>query len=117
MNFFFFSDVWLDRADSLRGLQEIFDNCIENSFIPKVIDFCGNFTSSRIAQGNTPFLSFSVFDPHRQCTLGRAYYVSAVLIDRDVMFCSDQASTLAPTAVRLLSITLLLFCFYTRMQT
>ena len=46
MNFFFFSDVWLDQADTLRGLQKIFDNCIENNFIPKVIVFCGNFTSS-----------------------------------------------------------------------
>jgi len=53
MNFFFFSDVWLDQADTLRGLQKIFDNCIENNFIPKVIVFCGNFTSSGIAQGNS----------------------------------------------------------------
>ena len=53
MNFFFFSDVWLDQADTLRGLQKIFDNCIESNFIPKVIVFCGNFTSSGIAQGNS----------------------------------------------------------------
>ena len=53
LNFFFFSDVWLDQADTLRGLQKIFDNCIENNFIPKVIVFCGNFTSSGIAQGNS----------------------------------------------------------------
>jgi len=53
MNFFFFSDVWLDQADTLRGLQKIFDNCIENNFVPKVIVFCGNFTSSGIAQGNS----------------------------------------------------------------
>ena len=53
MNFFFFSDVWLDHADTLRGLQKIFDNCIENNFIPKVIVFCGNFSSSGIAQGNS----------------------------------------------------------------
>jgi len=53
MNFFFFSDVWLDQADTFRGLQKIFDNCIENNFIPKVIVFCGNFTSAGIAQGNS----------------------------------------------------------------
>jgi len=53
MNFFFFSDVWLDQTDTLRGLQKIFDNCIENNYIPKVIVFCGNFTSSGIAQGNS----------------------------------------------------------------
>ncbi|KAN0115600.1 DNA polymerase alpha/epsilon subunit B domain containing protein [Russula decolorans] len=53
MNFFVFSDVWLDQAETLRGLQKIFDNCIENNFIPKVIVFCGNFTSSGIAQGNS----------------------------------------------------------------
>jgi len=53
MNFFFFSDVWLDHADTLKGLQKIFDNCMENNFIPKVIVFCGNFTSSGVAQGNS----------------------------------------------------------------
>ncbi|KAH9039302.1 DNA polymerase epsilon subunit B [Lactarius pseudohatsudake] len=53
MNFFVFSDVWLDHPDTLRGLQKIFDNCIENNFIPKVIVFCGNFSSSGIAQGNS----------------------------------------------------------------
>ncbi|KAI0251432.1 epsilon DNA polymerase [Lactifluus subvellereus] len=53
MNFFFFSDVWLDQPDTLKGLQKIFDNCIENNFIPKVIVFCGNFTSAGIAQGNS----------------------------------------------------------------
>lgn len=29
----------------------MFDNCIENSFIPKVIVMCGNFTSKSIMQG------------------------------------------------------------------
>lgn len=29
----------------------MFDNCIENSFIPKVIVLCGNFTSRSISQG------------------------------------------------------------------
>ncbi|KAI0272768.1 DNA polymerase epsilon subunit B [Gloeopeniophorella convolvens] len=53
MNFFFFSDVWLDHPDTLKGLQKIFDNCIENNFIPKVIVLCGNFTSAGIAQGNS----------------------------------------------------------------
>lgn len=30
----------------------MFDNCIENDFIPKVIVMCGNFTSKSIAHGN-----------------------------------------------------------------
>lgn len=30
----------------------MFDNCMENSFIPKVIVLCGNFTSVGIPQGN-----------------------------------------------------------------
>jgi DNA polymerase epsilon subunit 2 len=53
MTFFFFSDVWLDQPDTLRGLRKVFDNCIENNFIPKVIVMCGNFTSRGIAQGNS----------------------------------------------------------------
>ncbi|KAA1475990.1 DNA polymerase epsilon subunit B [Dentipellis sp. KUC8613] len=53
MNFFFLSDVWLDHPDTLKGLGKIFDNCMENNFIPKVIVLCGNFTSRGIAQGNS----------------------------------------------------------------
>lgn len=49
--FFFLSDVWLDHPQTLIGLQKMFDNCIENSFIPKVIVMCGNFTSKSIMQG------------------------------------------------------------------
>lgn len=49
--FFFLSDVWLDNPQTLVGLQKMFDNCIENSFIPKVIVMCGNFTSKSIMQG------------------------------------------------------------------
>lgn len=49
--FFFLSDVWLDHPQTLVGLQKMFDNCIENSFIPKVIVMCGNFTSRSIMQG------------------------------------------------------------------
>lgn len=49
--FFFLSDVWLDHPQTLVGLQKMFDNCIENSFIPKVIVMCGNFTSKSIMQG------------------------------------------------------------------
>ncbi|TFY82947.1 hypothetical protein EWM64_g1062 [Hericium alpestre] len=57
INFFFLSDVWLDHPDTLRGLGKIFDNCIENSFIPKVMVLCGNFTSRGIAQGNSRDIS------------------------------------------------------------
>ncbi|KIJ70051.1 hypothetical protein HYDPIDRAFT_104735 [Hydnomerulius pinastri MD-312] len=50
--FFFLSDVWLDNPKTFIGLQKMFDNCIENSFIPKVIVMCGNFTSRSITQGS-----------------------------------------------------------------
>lgn len=50
--FFFLSDVWLDNPGTFVGLQKMFDNCIENSFIPRVIVMCGNFTSRSIAQGS-----------------------------------------------------------------
>lgn len=30
----------------------MFDNCVENDFIPRVIVLCGNFTSKSIAHGN-----------------------------------------------------------------
>ena len=52
LRFFVLSDVWLDRPDTLLGLRKIFDHCMENSFIPKVIVLCGNFTSIGIPQGN-----------------------------------------------------------------
>ncbi|KAM5540454.1 hypothetical protein V8D89_005912 [Ganoderma adspersum] len=52
LRFFVLSDVWLDRPDTLLGLRKMFDNCMENSFIPKVIVLCGNFTSVGIPQGN-----------------------------------------------------------------
>ncbi|EAU84870.2 epsilon DNA polymerase [Coprinopsis cinerea okayama7 len=52
LHFFFFSDVWLDHPQTLPGLQKIFDNCIENDFVPKLIVMCGNFTSKTIAHGN-----------------------------------------------------------------
>ncbi|RDX55559.1 epsilon DNA polymerase [Lentinus brumalis] len=52
LRFFVLSDVWLDRPDTLLGLRKMFDNCMENSFIPKVIVLCGNFTSTGIPQGN-----------------------------------------------------------------
>lgn len=50
--FFFLSDVWLDRPQTFVGLRKMLDNCIENSFIPKVIVMCGNFTSRSTAQGS-----------------------------------------------------------------
>ncbi|EJF61186.1 epsilon DNA polymerase [Dichomitus squalens LYAD-421 SS1] len=52
LRFFVLSDVWLDKPDTLLGLRKMFDNCMENSFIPKVIVLCGNFTSVGIPQGN-----------------------------------------------------------------
>ncbi|KAI0058985.1 DNA polymerase epsilon, subunit B [Artomyces pyxidatus] len=53
MSFFFFSDVWLDHPETLRGLRKILETAIETTYIPKVITFCGNFTSRGIAQGNS----------------------------------------------------------------
>lgn len=52
VHFFFLSDVWLDNPKTFVALQRMFDNCIENSFIPKVIVMCGNFTSRSIIQGS-----------------------------------------------------------------
>lgn len=52
LHFFFLSDVWLDNPQTFAGLRKMFDNCIENDFIPKLIVLCGNFTSRSISQGN-----------------------------------------------------------------
>ncbi|KAF9485264.1 DNA polymerase epsilon, subunit B [Pholiota conissans] len=52
LHFFFLSDVWLDHPQTLTGIQKMFENCIENDFIPRVIVMCGNFTSKSIAHGN-----------------------------------------------------------------
>lgn len=52
MHFFFLSDVWLDVPATLTNLQRMFDNCIENDFIPKVIVLCGNFSSKSISRGS-----------------------------------------------------------------
>ncbi|KAI0375580.1 epsilon DNA polymerase [Pilatotrama ljubarskyi] len=52
IRFFVLSDVWLDQTETLLGLRKLFDNCMENSFIPKVIVLCGNFTSVGVPQGN-----------------------------------------------------------------
>ncbi|KAF9008989.1 epsilon DNA polymerase [Cyathus striatus] len=52
LHFFFLSDVWLDHPHTFPGLQKMFDNCIENNFIPKAIILCGNFASHAIAHGN-----------------------------------------------------------------
>lgn len=52
MHFFFLSDVHLDVPNTLRNLQRMFDNCIENDFIPQVIVLCGNFSSKSISQGS-----------------------------------------------------------------
>ncbi|TEB35649.1 epsilon DNA polymerase [Coprinellus micaceus] len=52
IHFFCLSDVWLDHVQTLPGLQKLFDNCVENEFVPKVIVLCGSFTSKSIAHGN-----------------------------------------------------------------
>lgn len=57
VTFFVLSDVWLDHPDTLRGLQKLFDNCIETNFIPKVMIMCGNFTSRGISQGSNRDIS------------------------------------------------------------
>ncbi|KAI0347310.1 epsilon DNA polymerase [Trametopsis cervina] len=51
LRFFVLSDVWLDHPETMNGLGKMFDNCVENNFIPKVIVLCGNFSSQGIAQG------------------------------------------------------------------
>uniref|UniRef100_A0A0W0FJU1 DNA polymerase epsilon subunit n=1 Tax=Moniliophthora roreri TaxID=221103 RepID=A0A0W0FJU1_MONRR len=51
LHFFFLSDVWLDDPRTLPGLKKMFDNCIENDFIPKILVMCGNFTRWSIANG------------------------------------------------------------------
>ncbi|PFH52811.1 hypothetical protein AMATHDRAFT_56291 [Amanita thiersii Skay4041] len=52
INFFFLSDVWLDDGRTIPAVQKIFDNCVENNFIPKLMVLCGNFTSKPIAHGS-----------------------------------------------------------------
>ncbi len=52
MRFFVLSDVWLDHPETMIGLRKMLDHCEDNSFIPKVIILCGNFSSKGIAQGN-----------------------------------------------------------------
>ncbi|KAF8195788.1 DNA polymerase alpha/epsilon subunit B-domain-containing protein [Mycena galopus ATCC 62051] len=51
LNFFFLSDVWLDHPKTLPALQKMFNNCVENHFVPKLIVLCGNFTSRSISHG------------------------------------------------------------------
>ncbi|CAL1700805.1 unnamed protein product [Somion occarium] len=53
LRFFVLSDVWLDMPETFIGIRKMFDHCVENVFIPKVIVLCGNFTSHGIAQGNS----------------------------------------------------------------
>ncbi|KAF5387712.1 hypothetical protein D9615_000497 [Tricholomella constricta] len=53
LHFFFLSDVWLDQPQTLIGIQKMFDNCVENNFIPKLIVLCGNFTRQSISHGNS----------------------------------------------------------------
>ncbi|OCH92936.1 hypothetical protein OBBRIDRAFT_802282 [Obba rivulosa] len=53
LNFFVLSDVWLDSPETLTGLSLMFNHCIDNNFIPKVIILCGNFSRRGISQGNS----------------------------------------------------------------
>ncbi|EKM59210.1 uncharacterized protein PHACADRAFT_181204 [Phanerochaete carnosa HHB-10118-sp] len=50
---FVLSDVWLDHPDTMQGLKKLFDNCVENQFIPRLIVLCGNFSQRGVAQGNS----------------------------------------------------------------
>ncbi|TFL05869.1 epsilon DNA polymerase [Pterulicium gracile] len=52
LHLFFLSDVWLDHPQTLPGLEQLFKNCVDNSFIPKIIVLCGNFSSRSISQGS-----------------------------------------------------------------
>ncbi|KAF9268073.1 DNA polymerase epsilon subunit B [Marasmius fiardii PR-910] len=52
LHFFFLSDVWLDHPKTLPGLKKMFDNCIDNDFIPKILVLCGNFTSRSMTNGS-----------------------------------------------------------------
>ncbi|KAL0572043.1 DNA-directed DNA polymerase epsilon, subunit B [Marasmius crinis-equi] len=36
LHFFFLSDVWLDHPKTLLGLKKMFDNCVENDFVPRI---------------------------------------------------------------------------------
>ena len=47
------SDVWLDHPDTIRGLRKMFDHCMENSFIPRVMVLCGNFSRRGIPQADS----------------------------------------------------------------
>ncbi|KAL1706404.1 DNA polymerase alpha/epsilon subunit B-domain-containing protein [Schizophyllum commune] len=52
MQFFVLSDVWLDHPRTLPGLRLMFENCVANDFVPKVIVLCGNFTTQSISHGD-----------------------------------------------------------------
>ncbi|GJE84193.1 epsilon DNA polymerase [Phanerochaete sordida] len=52
LRFFVLSDVWLDHPDTMQGLKKLFDNCVENQFIPRLVVLCGNFSQRGVAQGN-----------------------------------------------------------------
>ncbi|KAH9844250.1 epsilon DNA polymerase [Rhodofomes roseus] len=53
LRFFVLSDVWLDHPDTLRGLRKMFDHCMENSFIPRVMVLCGNFSKRGLQQADS----------------------------------------------------------------
>ncbi|KAH9951642.1 epsilon DNA polymerase [Amylocystis lapponica] len=53
LRFFVFSDVWLDHPETLNGIRKMLDHCMETNFIPKVMVFCGNFSSRGVPQGNS----------------------------------------------------------------
>ncbi|KAH9938205.1 DNA polymerase epsilon subunit B [Fomitopsis serialis] len=43
----------LHHPDTLRGLRKMFDHCMENSFIPRVMVLCGNFSRRGLLQADS----------------------------------------------------------------
>ncbi|KAF8525322.1 epsilon DNA polymerase [Gautieria morchelliformis] len=52
LTFFILSDLWLDHPRTMVGLRKLFQNCIENNWLPKVFIMCGNFSSKGVAKGS-----------------------------------------------------------------
>lgn len=45
---FAISDVRLDNERTMKGLQKMFQSCVDGDFIPKVFILCGNFSSKNV---------------------------------------------------------------------
>lgn len=45
---FAISDVRLDDERTMKGLQKMFQSCVDGDFIPKVFVLCGNFSSKNV---------------------------------------------------------------------